>query len=106
MLRIEDEKIIYHYDAEELWIEGWGENGVRIRSTKNATMPAENWALQEKVSHHSVATMNENGAILHNGKIKIDITNGGKIRVFNQNGKMLLEEIGRASCRDRVLRLL
>ena len=41
MLRIEEQKIIYHYDAEELWIEGWGKNGLRIRATKNAQMPEE-----------------------------------------------------------------
>ena len=45
MLRIEEQKIIYHYDAEELWIEGWGKNGLRIRATKNAQMPEEDWAL-------------------------------------------------------------
>ncbi len=34
MLRIEDGKIIYHYDAEEVWIEAWGTDGLRIRATK------------------------------------------------------------------------
>ena len=34
MLRIENNKIIFHYDAEELWIEGWGESGLRVRATK------------------------------------------------------------------------
>ena len=45
MLRIENNKIIFHYDAEELWIEGWGESGLRVRATKNAQMPDENWVL-------------------------------------------------------------
>ena len=45
MLRAEKTKLVYHYDAEELWIEGWGKNGLRIRATKNAQMPAEDWAL-------------------------------------------------------------
>ena len=45
MIRQEGNRIIFHYDAEELWIEPWGENAVRVRATKDASMPEENWAL-------------------------------------------------------------
>lgn len=49
MLRVEDNRIIYHYDAEELWIEAWGRNGLRVRSTKNAKMPEESWASRPRL---------------------------------------------------------
>ena len=39
MLSQEGNKLVYHYDAEELWIEPWGDNAVRVRATKNARMP-------------------------------------------------------------------
>ena len=53
MLQIKDNKIIYHYDAEELWIEPWGKNSLRIRATKNSRMPEENWALLEPDSEEA-----------------------------------------------------
>lgn len=36
MLKIEDGKLKFHYDAEELWIEPWGQNSLRIRATIRA----------------------------------------------------------------------
>ena len=30
MLRREEEKLIYEYDGEKVWIEPWGDNSVRI----------------------------------------------------------------------------
>ena len=39
MFRKENDKLIYHYDAEKLWIEPWGENALRIRATKDNIMP-------------------------------------------------------------------
>ena len=34
MLEARDGKLVFHYDAEEVWIEAWGENGLRVRATK------------------------------------------------------------------------
>ena len=44
MFRKENDKLIYRYDAEKLWIEPWGENALRIRATKDNIMPPEDWA--------------------------------------------------------------
>ena len=48
MLDIQKDKLIFHYDAEEVWIEPWGANALRIRSTKEHKMPEENHALYER----------------------------------------------------------
>lgn len=48
MIKQEHGRLIYHYDAEELWIEPWGKNAVRVRATKNAQMPLDDWALLPK----------------------------------------------------------
>ena len=45
MLEITDNKLVYRYDAEEVWIEPWGSNALRVRATKENRMPEENWAL-------------------------------------------------------------
>lgn len=96
MLRQEGNRIIFHYDAEELWIEPWGENAVRVRATKNAVMPQENWALEEQeVPQRASIRMAEDKAELTNGKLRVQITDGGKITMYNQEGKLLLEEYWR-----------
>ena len=43
----EGNRLKYHYDAEELWLEPWGANSLRVRATKEAEMPKESWALLE-----------------------------------------------------------
>ncbi|MBE5852745.1 MAG: DUF4968 domain-containing protein [Lachnospiraceae bacterium] len=95
MLKQEGNRIIFHYDAEELWIEPWGENAVRIRATKNAHMPEENWALLPQENTTCEISFNETGASLKNGKVEVCITSGGKITIYNQKGELLLEEYWR-----------
>lgn len=95
MLKQENGRIIYHYDAEELWIESWGKNAVRIRATKNAEMPKDNWALLSAEEVETQIEITEDGATLRNGKVKVSISNGGKITIYNQKGKLLLEEYWR-----------
>lgn len=106
MLRIEESRIIFHYDAEELWIEAWGKNALRIRATKNCRMPENEWALQkapgqagpvseEDTGQMCRVSMTDGGAEISNGNIKARISNLGKIMIFNQNGEVLLEEYWR-----------
>lgn len=95
MIREEKGKLIYHFDAEELWIEPWGENAVRVRATKNAVMPEENWALLEPEKTDCSIRISEGKGELINGKLKVLLSNGGKITMYNQNGTLLLEEYWR-----------
>ena len=95
MLRQEENRIIFHYDAEELWIEPWGENAVRVHATKDAVMPEEDWALLQPTDAACRVHVDENGADLANGKLKVHITPRGKITMYNQDGKLLLEEYWR-----------
>lgn len=95
MIREENGKLIYHFDAEELWIEPWGENAVRVRATKNAVMPDENWALLKPQKTECRISISEDQAQLVNGKLKVVLSGGGKITMYNQNGTLLLEEYWR-----------
>ena len=95
MLFDADNKLIYHYDAEEVWIEAWGENSLRIRSTKECQMPQEDWALISRSMKKGQIEYTESGAVFTNGKIKAVISNHGKIMVYNSEGKLLLEEYAR-----------
>lgn len=95
MFRIEGNKLVYHYDAEKLWIEPWGENALRIRATENNAMPNENWALMQTDSIEAQIDLGKESATIVNGKIRAAISRFGKIMVYNQNGELLLEEYSR-----------
>ena len=92
MLFNEKSKLIYRYDAEELWIEAWGKNALRIRSTKESQMPQEDWALIDRDVEEASIEYTKNGASIVNGKVKAEVTNHGKIMIYNSDGKLLLEE--------------
>jgi alpha-D-xyloside xylohydrolase len=75
-------RLVYHYDAETLWVEPWGQNSLRVRGVKNAEMPytsgvtKTDWALlpQESCAQDSCEasiTINDEGAVIRNGKIEI-----------------------------------
>jgi alpha-D-xyloside xylohydrolase len=83
----------YHYDAEEVWIQPWGENSLRVRATKLDHFPEENWALSMEVPKLvPEIEIGENEAVIRNGRISAKITKYGKMTIYNQKGKVLLDE--------------
>ncbi|KAF7905100.1 uncharacterized protein EAF01_005621 [Botrytis porri] len=97
MLYSEGNRLIYRYDAEELWIDPWGPNAFRIRSTKESQYPdpSELWALQEIDSPTPTIQIEEKSASITNGSIRATISSRGKIIIYNDEGKILLEEYAR-----------
>lgn len=96
MINTDNNKIVYKFDAETLLVEAWGNNALRVRATKNATFPDENWALTEEVKPVNVeCCMQGEGAVIKNGKITGTVLKNGKLIISNANGKTLLEEIWR-----------
>lgn len=95
MFRIDDNKLVYRYDAEELWIEPWGDNAFRIRATKNHNMPMEDWALLQVDKSNAQIELKEEYGTITNGKIKAVISSFGKLMIYNQKGELLLEEYSR-----------
>ncbi len=95
MLKIEDGKLIFRYDAEEVLIEAWGENALRVRATKECRMPDQDWALCKKGDKKAQIALNSAGARIENGKIYAEITKLGKITVYRRDGRLLLEEYWR-----------
>lgn len=88
-----DGMLHYHYDAEYVIIEPWGENSLRIQASKMNEIPTEKWALYRKPQGgNGIVKISEYSAEIINGKIRAVINNIGKISFYNQNGKVLLEE--------------
>ncbi len=98
----EENRLIYRYDAEPVWLEPWGENSLRIRSTKMAEMPPEDWAIlpKEVLPHLDTEaaadiTIGEKETSIRNGKIRAVMSAGGKLCIYNQKGELLLKEYTR-----------
>jgi len=93
MYYVQSNRLVYRYDAEQLWIEPWGANAIRVRATKTASMPAEDWALQQPAPPvKAQITLSDDSACLDNGKITATVTRRGKLSIRNSKGKLLLEE--------------
>lgn len=93
MLTQEEERLVFRYDAEQLWIEPWGENALRVRATKLNRMPTDDWALQKiKSKATPKITIDKYGGSLSNGKIQASISAAGKLQISNSDNKILLEE--------------
>lgn len=85
--------LVYMYDSQQLWVEPWGENSLRVRATKQAKMPTEQWALQTpRYTEVTILPEEDGGASIQNGKLKAVISASGKLSFYNQEGKCLLEE--------------
>jgi alpha-D-xyloside xylohydrolase len=96
MFSKEENRLIYTYDAETLWITPWGPNALRIRATKASTMPSENWALLDPPPTTPSIEISSTTATLQNGTIKATLTSRGKLTLHNiHTGKTLLEEFSR-----------
>lgn len=96
MFTTNENRLVFRYDAEQLWIEPWGVNAVRVRATKMPEMPQENWALLAQPSTVTKIEISNDLATLVNGTIKVVVSKRGKITIFdNASGKILLEEYAR-----------
>jgi alpha-D-xyloside xylohydrolase len=90
-----DGRLVYTYDAEQLWVEAWGNNAIRVRATKMSCMPIEDWALLKPAHTKADIQIEQASATLSNGGIKAVITDRGKLTIWDANGKLLLEEFTR-----------
>ncbi|KAI5366556.1 putative glycoside hydrolase family 31, galactose mutarotase-like domain superfamily [Septoria linicola] len=99
MLAERENKLVFRHDDQTLWVEPWGKDALRIRSTKLSSMPTEEWALSEKITDASGAVQvkinNDQAGSISNGKIRAEISRRGKLIIYDATGKKLLEEYAR-----------
>ena len=91
----EGNRLVVSYDSETLWIEPWGRDALRVRSTKESAMPQEQWALLDREATSGRIAVTESGACVQNGKIRAEVNEHGRITYFNAAGKVLLKEYWR-----------
>lgn len=90
-----DGALIFRRRHELLEIRPWGE-GLRIRATENREFTGRDWALSEPAHVEGRIEVFEDHAEVSNGKIRAVITDFGKMRFLNQDGKELLREYYRS----------
>lgn len=94
MMWQKDGKLYHRYDFETLVVEPWGNNALRVRSYKTASLPDENWALLPPEKVNPEITVDEKEGVIKNGKITARITPSGRMS-FYKNGKLILKEFWR-----------
>lgn len=99
MLFEQDNRLVYRFDSEQVWVEPWGPNAFRIRATRSAVMPSDAWALDEQPPFFkadiSLSATDGSAGITH-GKARVQVTKRGKITIFNhKTGEVVLEEYAR-----------
>lgn len=93
MFRTDGNRLIREYDSEQLWIEPWGYNALRVRATRSPRMEMEDWALLPAEQGQADITIEEDAATIRNGKIKAEVKRTGQITFYNQKGEILLREV-------------
>jgi len=96
MFYTEDDVLLFRYDAEDLQVEPWGPNAFRVRATKNAALPTEDWALTIPPSKQpSKVDIREKEATITNGAVTATVSSRGKLTITNAKGQKILEEYAR-----------
>ena len=93
--KTEGNRIIWETAGELVYIEPYGRDAIRFRSSKSLRIDeALNWTLEEPASPEGVIIeADDEKACMTNGKIQVTITGDGTVTYRNtQTGKVLLEE--------------
>jgi len=93
--RKENDRLIWEMNHETVWIQPWGRDSLRVRSTKRSKIE-ENLpgALLNQTTLEPYIGIHDEGAWIRNGKIKAEISRDGRIRFLKSpNDVVLLEEM-------------
>ena len=96
-------KLYRRFDKELLCIEPYGKNGLRIRATHNHDFFDQDLSAlidpQEKAEDDRI-TIDGKTAAIENGKIRCEVLCTGKMKFYNQEGQLLLEEYDKNRFRE------
>lgn len=96
MFKTDGIRLIWRFDAQQLWVEPWGENSLRVRATEEGDMPLRDWALLSAARPEGARVEIEGGcARVINGKLEARVSASGKLSFFDAGGRLLLEEFVR-----------
>ncbi len=91
----EGNRLVRRDGRELLWIEPWGANSLRVRATRLAAMPEDDWALLPAAEGEAAITIDEPRASITCGGLTARINNEGWLTFENARGELLLSEYWR-----------
>ena len=97
-LSVVGNRLIRDSKGERLWVEPWGANSIRIRATRMMEIDTSGlmqWSLLPQREIVPTIEISGEEAKLTNGMIRAHVDSTGTIQIYNQHGKVLLEEYRR-----------
>lgn len=88
-----DNGLYWEHDSEKLFIQAWGKNSLRVRSTKNQCFTKDqDWALLKPAPTEPTIQIHNGEADISNGSIAASINKYGYLTFSDNKGKVLLQE--------------
>lgn len=88
----ENNALMWRYGDENLRIEPWGRDALRVRATLTAWPADQDWALLPREETGCEICIDEAGASIRNGRMTAFIDRHGRLTFKNAEGKTLLRE--------------
>ncbi len=79
--------------GEVIWIEPYGKDCLRFRSSARGKIEPLNWTLLPPPPAEAEIQITEKGASIRNGKLRAEIDSSGSVRYLREDGEVLLEEL-------------
>lgn len=83
--------IIARKENELIQIEAWGKNALRVRATQYPNLSGENWALEPVKTPKPEIQIDQAGATVRNGKLKVYVSDFGRITFYKEDTEILTE---------------
>ena len=88
-----DTRLQWQNEGELYWIEAFGPDALRFRSSKSLRIVDENWNMLPQPIIRPEITISEEKAVVKNGKIRAEIeAKEGRVTYLNEKGEVLLKE--------------
>jgi len=89
---IEGKRIIWETEGDLFWLEPYGKDCLRFRSSKSLHIQDLNWTLLPPGSDDAAASVEGDKAVIKNGKIRAEVLGDGTVTYLDSRGKTLLKE--------------
>lgn len=88
------QRLVWRQRGQTLWIEPWGKDCLRVRSTIAAEMPRRDWTLLDPAETKAEISLGGDESRITNGGLTAAVDSRGRVRFFSNGAtEPLLEEI-------------
>ena len=93
--KIEGKRVIFECEGELIYLEPYGENTIRFRSSASLKIDTGlDWTLlTAQVPEEASSYLADDRAVIENGSIRAEILGDGTVTYFDRNGRVLLTEL-------------